>query len=921
MMLKKVQVKQVESEWAGKLPAERSEICARLVSIARWEIAEEIAEDVDESGLQERVRPLLTRMGNLLDHLVKALFEAAIPEATTRIAVVALGSYGRQELFPYSDVDLLIVHQQGSEGMVDRVVKGVVYPLWDAKLAVGHAVRDIDETLDLASEDLTMRTALLDARLVAGDEGPFHALQAGACRELSSPAHLDDFRRLLLDERRERHRRFGQTVFLLEPHIKSGKGGLRDLNTALWAAKARFGVNGLEELAEVEASSSRQQEILTEARDFLQMLRMAAHTHASRTEDRLHFAMQEALAPRLFPGDEIPGERRRVVPAVAPAVERLMHAYYRVARSVVLETEGVLDRCFQPPNAVSPRKLEGCFVSVGGKVDVADVHIFWERPAEIVRAFCIAASEEARLTRRLQDGLAEAAAGEPGAQLLADEEAASLFLQLLLSGPGDEEASRTPLEKMHDLGVLAALIPEFEACTGRVQHDLYHVYTVDHHSLLVLELMRSWLRGVVAASEERAVAVMCSLERPRSLLLAGLLHDVAKPLGSGHAKKGAPLVAGIAARLGLSVEEQREVVFLVREHLRMMHVSQRGDLADPAVIASFAEVVASPRRLDQLYLLSVADSAMTAPGNLSDWKASLLEQLYLRTMESLEVGDQGWSVAQPERRRERVARHIRQERSDVKAELVESLFARLPTELFASLSDDEELSRAINAALDLERSSESIMRLAAQDRDDGTTILTVCGEDVPGFLATITGVMALQNVNVLAADVYTYEAATPNCVARALDIFRVPQSTSSGAWRELSASIQQALCGDFDLDDAVARRIGKVSNLPPRVLPAVETRVRLDNQVTERATVLQLQTADRVGLLHTVTHTLNELALDIVVARVSTEAGRVVDTFYIQERVGSEKVKKGVRWEEISARVFSDVEGLNPAPPLGREEI
>lgn len=919
MMLNKVEVKQVEFELASKPAAQRGEICARRVSTVR----EEISSEALKGGIVE-VRPLLAQMGGLVDQLVKELFEAAMTRTEgERIAVVAVGSYGRQELFPYSDVDLLIVHQQGSQEVVQRVVEAVVYPLWDAKLAVGHAVRDIDETLDLAGEDLTMRTALLDARLVAGDEGPFHALQAGAYRELFGPHRLADFRQLLLAERRERHLRFGQTVYLLEPHIKSGKGGLRDLNTALWAAKARFGVSHFEDFAAVEGSSSRQQELLIEAREFLQMLRMAAHVHAGRAEDRLHFAVQEALAPELFPGDEIPGDRRRAAPAVAPAVERLMHAFYRVARSIVLETQGVLDRCLPRASGGPPRGIEGAFVCTGGEIDVEDARIFWEQPAQMVRAFCLAASEGAQLTRRLQDALAEAAAGDPGAQLLADEQAAGLFLQLLEAGAGDLEAERTPLERMHDLGVLAALIPEFEPCTGRVQHDLYHVYTVDHHSLLVLELLRSWARGADDTSPQpRAVAVMQTLSKPRSLFLAGLLHDVAKPLGSGHAKKGAPIAAGIAARLGLSPEEQQEVIFLVREHLRMMHVSQRGDLADPGVVSSFAQVVATRRRLDQLFLLSLADSAMTAPGNLTEWKVSLLEQLYLRTAETLEVGDQGWSVAEPQRRRERMAGQVSRERPEAKAELVEGLFARLPMEFFASVSSDEELAQAVGAALDFESTPESLVRVAALDRDDGTTILTVCCRDAPGLLATIAGVMVLQNVDVLAADVYTYEAARPRFPARALDIFRVPQASHASAWRDLSASLQQALCGELAVEEVVARRMRKVSRMPPRVLPSVETRVRLDNEVTERATILQLQTADRVGLLHGVTRTLNELGLDIAAARVSTEAGKVVDTFYLLERKHGGKVKEERgRWEEIRARVQSVVEGLKPAAPrLGREE-
>lgn len=877
-------------------------------------------------------QPLLRSLADSFDQLLAALF-ADVSSPGACVALVALGSYGRRQLFPYSDIDLLLIHQQLDAAEIERIVAGVIYPLWDARVAVGHAVRSIDETLDLAGEDLTLRTALLDARLIAGDAGPFHALAAGAYRELFGPERLKDLQHLLVEERRRRHERFGETVYLLEPHIKSGAGGLRDINTGLWAAKARFGVRDLDELADAGAATARQQAELESARGLLSRLRLAMHVSAGRAQDRLLFELQEELAPSLFPSGELgvkpllelhgaPSSRPSPTSgrhALAPAVERLMHAFYRAARSVALESEGLVQRCVAPRGvAKRTRILCDHFAEVDGSLESRAPERFWQQPSALLRAFAIARDEGLRIGRALQDTISEAAAGEAGAQLLADGEAIRLWRQLLVeaepsgaapaSGPDD----RLLLERMHDLGVLAALIPEFEPCTGRVQHDLYHVYTVDRHTLYVVGWLKRLRAGLVPGATTHAFEVMQELDAVESLYLGALLHDVAKPLGAEHADKGARLAAGVVARLGLEAAAQREVVFLVRHHLTMQHISQRRDLGDPAVIASFAELVGDARQLGRLYLLALADTAMTAPGNLTEWKASLLQELYERAAGRLRGDAPALGRADEAVLQERRAELLRELRAERGAAAV-SLVGRLPAGLVLAQPLPALLQHA-GVLLDFEGGA-ALASLAAQAHDEATTLLTICCHDAAGVLSSLTGALVLHGIDVLAAQVYTIDPPSGVQRGTALDVFWVPTpsvATGSAAdvtqpWEALRETLRQVLAGEIDLRAQLSVRL-RAPTWGRRLVPHVQTRVTLDADSSEHGTILDLQAPDRPGLLYVVTQALSELGLEIVASRVATEAGRAIDTFYLRDRDSGEPVRARLRLAAIAEAVRAAVQ-------------
>ena len=867
--------------------------CAEQVRAAReWLVAATSADDPAE---------LLAWHAAQLDRLVRALYARAGLGEERLISLVALGGYGRGELYPYSDLDLLVLCEEEEEGEAIKVVEAVVYPLWDAGVKVGHAVRTQAETLDLASEDLTVCSSLLDARHLAGNLGLTHALQAAGLRRLFGPSS-GRFMALLQQERAGRHRRFGDTVYLLEPNIKSGRGGLRDLATGLWAAKARLGLDELDQLDAQGGASPRQERALLDAQGFLRGLRLAMHVESGRQQDQLSFELQERLAPELFPEQTVPGVRSPS-PAVAPAVERLMEAYYRHAHAVVMETEGILERLSLLDSAAPPgspvTQEEGEHLELAGSLlRSAAPERFWQEPAELVRALAVSLELGARLERSTRDLIAEAAAGQPGLMLAVDPRAAQLFLELLIHP--EEQGESTLLEEVHDLGVLRALLPEFGPCTGRVQHDLYHVYTVDRHSIYVVGLLKAWMRGEQAGQHPTAVDLIGRLDRPEGLLLAALLHDVGKPLGSGHAARGATMARGAAARLGLDAELIEDVTFLVREHLTMAHTSQRRDLEDPDVIGALAQRVGHVDRLRALYLLTLADTAMTAPGNLTDWKARLLEDLYIRTYGFL-VHGKSLSLKERERRaaqrREKLEGVLRGRFGEAGVTMAQ----RLPSSMLLA-HEEEDLLHHVEAALDLE-SGDGLVSTRAQPQAGGTWQLTVCCADRPGLLAAITGVMLAHKVEVLAAQCHTlYPRPEGGEGTRVLDIFtvRVPVCDEDDLrWQRLERDLEGVLEGTLELEALVRRRTSPTSPLLRRVLPRIPTEVSLDNDASDRFTVVEVQAQDGVGVLHAITRALSDLGLAIQVSRVNTEAARAVDIFYVCEADSGAKLESASRQAQV----------------------
>jgi len=882
--------------------------------VARTPLAEEIAacrQRVETAVWAGEGVSACAPLFDLFDDIVVRL--AGEDAGGDGLAILATGGWGRRDGAPHSDLDLLFLTESAGDPRAPALADRILYPLWDAREMVGHQVRTIEEALALAASDLPTTTSLLDARLVAGDVALAGRLRRELVGALSRRGDTNAFVEKLVAENRGRRGKFGDSVYLLEPNLKQGHGGLRDLTTALWAARGRWRVRELHDLVVLGQASARQVATLTEARDFLCRVRAILHLTTGRRQDQLTFELQEAIAPRLYPMAEIrgtPGTRA----AVAPAVEELMRRYYLCAKGVLRETDRLLERAIVPPHRPPQvRRLDASFTAFNGQVTVADAQIFKSRPGEMVRLFQVARTSGMPVYGHAKELVAERVATDGGA-LPSVPDARTAFLSILT----DPEDAGQPslLEQMHELGLVNAMMPEFAPTTGRVQHDLYHVYTVDQHQLYAVALLKRLARGEAikeAPLAQRAAAAYRKVQRPAVLYLGTLLHDVGKPLGKGHAEKGARLAVSISRRLGLSEEDVHGVEFLVRHHLLMSHLSQRRDLSDSDMIARFARVIRDEEMLVNLYLLTYVDTAMTAPGNLSDWKARLLGELYdhtrafLRRGPDLAGGDRSTLV---DRRRRRAAELA-------ESEAFAPWLAGLPDRYIAT-HQPQTIARHFQLSQQRGPRAASI----AVGVHKGVTELSIVAADAPGLLAKVTGVLLANRIDVAGAHIHSRAGDT----REAVDVFLVrdrvgrPIPASDPRWAIVEADLDDVVSGRVDVAALIETRRER-GGLPHRLTPEVPTEIEIDDDVSQDFTVLDVFTQDRLGVLHAITRTLTELGLDIAFSRVATEAERVADVFYVRDLASGTKITDPQRRDEIvhNLRFTLGSENLSGSGPLKTE--
>jgi [protein-PII] uridylyltransferase len=857
-------------------------------------------------------------LSGVYDRAVAARWrEATADAARTPLALVATGGWARRELAPYSDIDFILLHD-GSEDVAKRVADRLLYPLWDARVSVGHAVREPKACAKLARDDLATATALLDVRPLAGDAALVDKLVRATRSAIAPGGNANEFVGQLAAEKLKRHDRFGDSLYLLEPNLKQGIGALRDLATALWAASARWQppfvapgspqalIDGLVNMGHL---TGRQAAVLHGARDFLLKLRALVQLVVGRRHDQLTFEIQEAIAPRLFPDATAPSGDIR--PAVAPAVEALMRRYYLHARGVVQVADRLLESA-RVPARKKPRiaKIDSSFLTFNGELAVHEPSLFVQRPAEMLRIFRVAVAEDVPVYGHTRELIAEQVAIS-GTALTGDPAASRHFLDALVDPRDAHQPSA--LETMHQLGILNAVMPEWAPCTCRVQHDLYHVYTVDQHQLYAVAMLKRIARGELADEHPVATEAFRGLARPLPLFLGTLLHDVGKPLGKGHAEKGAVITGLIARRLGLGDADAALAELLVRQHLTMSHLSQRRDLADPEVVVRFAERIGDEETLAQLYLLTLCDTAMTAPNNLSAWKDELLRQLYLATRDHLrhargtEVGED--AAARARAQREKIVQLVTGEggagHGDPApvARLVDAIDPRFLSQLTARQA-------ARHVRLALEPAPGGISVAVSHFPMKGMSEVAVVAPDVPGVLAAIAGALTANRVDVLGAAVGSCDerAGAP----RALDLFFVRDLVGEAIpekdprWKRLTADLEELFASGHPDPAAVAALIARrrpPSGLPPRVTPGVPTEIRTVTDDSSDSTIIEVFTRDRVGVLHAITHTLTELGLDIHLSKVSTEGEKVADVFYVTHSLGSRKITDPAELETIRARL------------------
>ena len=848
------------------------------------------------------------RISVLQDKLIETIFNVTVahlyPAAKGSLAVTAVGGYGRGTLAPGSDIDLLFLFPPKCDPNVHKAVEFILYVLWDMGFKVGHAARTVEECIKQALADMTVRTAVLEMRFICGENTFVTELWDRFTKEIvvnTGP----EFVAAKLAERDERHRKSGDTRYLVEPNVKEGKGGLRDLHTLFWISKYYYRIEDPVELVRLGVLSRQEWRLFQKAEDFLWTVRCHIHFLVGKAEERLSFDIQREIA-ELLDYNPRPG---------LSAVERFMKHYFLVAKDV-----GDLTRIFcaaledqQAKDAPGltgvfsrftrrKRKIAGTvdFVEDRGRIMLASPDVFKRDPVNIIRLFRIAdlnglefhPDALKRVTRSLS--LIDQTVRE-------DEEANRIFLSILTS-------KRDPalmLKRMNEAGVLGRFIPEFRKIVSMMQFNMYHHYTVDEHLIRAVEQLSRLDKGLGADTFPLSVKLVESVEDRTALYVAVLLHDIAKGRQEDHSIAGAKVARKLCPRFGLSPKQTEMVAWLIQEHLTMSMTAQTRDLHDRKAITDFADKVQSLDRLKMLLILTVCDICAVGPGVWNGWKGQLLRTLYYET-ELLLSG--GFSQVS---RKERAAAAA-QALSDALADWPQKdrrKYTRLHYQPYLLSVPLEDQVRHATFIREADKEKKTLATVVRTHSFHAVTEITVLAPDHPRLLSVIAGACAFAGANIVGAQIFTTSDG------RALDTILVNREFANDEDEMRRAAtigrmIEEVLAGVKRLPEVIASRTrgkrSKTGAFP--VIPGVT----LLNTLSNKFTVIEIECLDRPGLLAEVTAALADLLLDIQSAHITTFGEKVIDTFYVTDLTG-EKVNNENRQAIIAARLKSVMVGDHDA--------
>ena len=824
-------------------------------------------------------------LGKLTDGLIAALYEHAVSDTglgePEHLSVAATGGYGRGVLAPFSDIDLLFLTEQNPPRPTLQAVEYMLYFLWDLGVKVGHATRSIDDCLAEGAKDTTIRTALLDARHIAGDAplfADFHTRFRAACKE----AGVADYIAAKQAERDLRHRRYGDSPFVVEPNVKEGRGGLRDLQTLYWSARYVYDTQTMGELADVgdvltpaEAKHGRR------AWEFLWTIRFHLHYVAGRAEERLTFDVQPVVGARM--GYQRHGRQ--------DGVERFMRHYFLTAREVsrltrILEP-GILREALGPPAIAAETDkalVQTGFVLAEGALLPISGRDFDAEPIQMLRILQVARDRGLELHPLALRSLIQNE--RRVVDLRGNPKAAALFMDLMCGRePDRHRASQHPdgahwLSILNEAGFIGRFIPDWARIVGQMQFDTYHVFTVDEHTIEAIRVLNTLERGELSEIAPIASGLVDHLQSRRSLYLAMLLHDIAKGRGGDHSELGAEIALKVGPELGLSAEETETVSWLVLHHLLLSNVAFRRDIDDPKTILDVADTIQSPERLRLLLILTVADMRAVSAKVWNGWKATLLRELYARVSEVLEGG---LSTTERDVRVQRARHAVAALLADwPKAEI--DAYTALGYPGYWLAFEPETHARHARLIRDAEARQAPLVVDTEPLPARAVTEVTVYCADHAGLFSKISGALAVAGASIVDARIHTMTNGM------ALDTFWI-QDAAGGAFdaphrlARLAALIEQALSGRLRLA-AEIRRMSK--QLIGRRLHAIHVppRVVIDNHASNTHTVLEVNGRDRPGLLHDVTAAISDQGLQIASAHVTTYGVRAVDVFYVKDVFG-----------------------------------
>ncbi|MFL4982614.1 MAG: [protein-PII] uridylyltransferase [Xanthobacteraceae bacterium] len=835
-----------------------------------------------------RGRLCAERLCLMQDEIIRLLYEFAAahlypsqnPSEAEHMAVIATGGYGRGLLAPGSDIDLLFLLPYKQTAWGESVAETILYCLWDMGLKVGHATRSLAECIRQAKADMTVRTSVLEARYLLGDHKLFDDLVTRFNKEVVHGT-VPQFVAAKLAEREERHRRAGQSRYLVEPNVKDGKGGLRDLHTLFWMAKYVYRVHEPAELIERGVFDEREYQLFRRCEDFLWSVRCNMHFLTGRAEERLAFDIQREIAVRLG-YTERPGLQD---------VERFMKHYFLVAKDVgdltAILCAGLEDREAKPvpmlnrviakfrPRGRRPLRESEDFIIDNNRINVADAEVFRRDPVNLIRLFHIAQRHRVILH---PDAMRAASRSLKliDKSLREDAEANRLFLEILTA----KNDAEIVLRRMNETGVLGRFVPDFGRIVAMMQFNMYHHYTVDEHLLRCIGVLAEIERG---ESPDYGLAndLIRSIqpEHRKVLYVALFLHDIAKGRVEDHSIAGARIARRLCPRLGFSAADIEMVAWLVEYHLLMSTIAQSRDLSDRKTIENFAAVMQSLERMKLLAILTTADIRAVGPGVWNGWKAQLLRTLYYET-EPVLTG--GFSEVNRAQRVALAQAEFTAELKDWAPAELDAYVARHYPAYWLKVDLPHKLTHA-RFVRSAEQAGRSVATGVGFDAARGVTELTVLAPDHPRLLSIIAGACAVAGANIVDAQIFT---TTDGMALDTISVSREFDRDEDEGRRavRIADTIERALRGDLRLPEVVAKRAvpkGRIKAF------AVEPEVMINNQWSNRYTVVEVNGLDRPGLLYELTATLSKLSLNIASAHVATFGERVVDVFYVTDLLGA----------------------------------